>query len=129
MVLAISASLQELTRLYPWLDEAAQPDALPQKLLHFLHVTLEEAVVNVAMHAFPPGEVGSVTIEYVSDAEAVSLMVKDFGAPFDPTAEPAGGKTPEIGGKGLILLRHFCPDVSYRRDGEENQLLLRFPRG
>jgi anti-sigma regulatory factor (Ser/Thr protein kinase) len=128
-VLTLGASLQELTRLYPWLDEAAREDALPPKLLHRLHVTLEEAVVNVAMHAYPPGEAGSVTIEYVSDAEAVSLMVKDFGVPFDPTAEAVGGETPEIGGKGLILLRHFCPDVSYRRDGEENQLSLRFPRG
>jgi anti-sigma regulatory factor (Ser/Thr protein kinase) len=102
-------------------------------LLNRLHIALEEVVLNIAMHGNLPAEDAKIRIEYLSTAETISLAVTDPGETFDPTADPSPDRakniaTAEIGGKGLILLRHYCKDISYRRINNQNQLTLRFPR-
>jgi anti-sigma regulatory factor (Ser/Thr protein kinase) len=131
--LTIGTSHKDLATLYEWLDDAARPDALPAALLNRLHIALEEAVLNVAMHGDLPADDAKIAIEYLSAADSVTLAVTDSGKNFDPTAEPSPDRaatiaTAEIGGKGLILLRHYCKDISYRREAGRNQLTMRFPR-
>jgi anti-sigma regulatory factor (Ser/Thr protein kinase) len=132
VTLTIGTSHQDLATLYQWLDDAARPDALPAALLNRLHIALEEAVLNVAMHGELPAD-AKIAIEYLSAAATVTLAVTDSGKNFDPTAEPSPDRaatiaTAEIGGKGLILLRHYCKDIFYRREAGRNQLTMRFPR-
>ncbi len=133
MTLTIGTSNQDLATLYQWLDDAAQPDALSAALLNRLHIALEEVVLNIAMHGNLPAEDAKIRIEYLSTAETITLTVTDPGKTFDPTADPSPDRaatlaTAEIGGKGLILLRHYCKDISYRREAGRNQLTMRFPR-
>ncbi len=125
MELTISGAAADLARLYPWLDEAAGQDAIPDAVLQRLHVALEEAVVNVALHAFTGEGEEYMTITYQRDPGFATVTITDPGPEFDPVTGQAATDA-EIGGKGLILLRHFCKDVSYRRVAGQNQLTLRF---
>jgi len=122
-MLRLTTSPADLGRVYPWLDEAAAGDSLPEAFLARLHVALEEAVANIAMHA----DTDSFTLEYQADASKISLVVTDGGLPFDPN-EGQAKEDAEIGGKGLILLRHFCKDLEYQRVGGVNKLIMRFER-
>ena len=122
-----SANTDDLARVHPWLD--AETRHLPVAMRHGMGVALEEVVMNVTMHG---GSSGAITVVMVSSTDAATLIVEDSGRAFDPTAAPAQEPPTSLadarpGGLGLILLRHYCKDISYARVGERNRLTLRFP--
>lgn len=136
--LRIGDDPNSLASLYGWLDEAAQTAApamtLSAATLQAMHVALEEAVMNVAMHAFPAGTQDGIVVSLLASAEAAILTVEDDGPPFDPTRPAAASSAASLedaepGGLGLRLLRHYCPDIGYERDGGRNRLTLRFATG
>jgi serine/threonine-protein kinase RsbW len=131
-VLRIGVAVEELGRLYPWLDGAAAARKVPDATVQKMHIALEEAVLNVAMHAYGPDAAGEITIRLLASPGAASLVVEDAGPAFDPTsAQPrpraASLEEAEVGGLGLTLLRHFCNDIGYERTDDRNRLTLRFP--
>ena len=124
-MLRLTTSPADLGRVYPWLDDEAADDNLSEAFLARLHVALEEAVANIMMHA----QTGGFTLEYQSDAARVTLVITDEGLPFDPILAPVAARDEaQAGGKGLILLRHFCKDLHYERGAGVNRLTMRFER-
>jgi serine/threonine-protein kinase RsbW len=124
-----SANATDLDRLHPWLD--AEAGDLPTAIRHGISVALEEAVMNVAMHAFPAGESGEIAVALHAAPDGVTLVVEDTGREFDPTtapsaARPASLSEAEPGGLGLTLLRHYCDNIRYERVAARNRLTLRF---
>jgi anti-sigma regulatory factor (Ser/Thr protein kinase) len=131
-VLRIGVAIDELGRLYPWLDGEAAARKVPAPIVQKMHVALEEAVMNVAMHAYGPDVGGEITVRLLASPDAAALVVEDAGPAFDPTAaEPraraASLEEAEPGGLGLTLLRHYCSDIGYERTEDRNRLTLRFP--
>jgi anti-sigma regulatory factor (Ser/Thr protein kinase) len=131
-VLRIGTSEADIARVYPWLDEVAEPNRLPEKLLYSMHVALEEAVMNVVLHGYGSGEAGEVNISYQASAAAAVLEIADHGREFDPVTAEVPNRAMSLaeakpGGLGLGLLRHHCPDLRYQRDGGRNLLTLVFP--
>jgi serine/threonine-protein kinase RsbW len=126
--LRLGADMAGLARLYPWLEAAAA--GLPDKLRHDMHVALEEAVVNVAMHALPADARDGIVVRLERAAGPVLvgavLVVEDNGTAFNPVAAPDASGRDAPGGLGLKLLRHFCRDVRYERAEGVNRLTMRF---
>ncbi len=132
--LRLTSAVEDLGRLYPWLDEAAAEVKVPAALLPGMHVALEEAVVNAALHGFAPDAAGEITVRLRVEAGAAVLSVADNGAAFDPTTAPVRARADSLndetpGGWGLGLIRHFCPAAAYERCADLNHLTLRFPIG
>jgi anti-sigma regulatory factor (Ser/Thr protein kinase) len=130
--LRLGTDTAELARLYPWLETEAKARNLPPALLPGMHVAVEEAVANVALHAFGPDQPGEIAVLLSTSADGAAVVVADSGPPFDPGTvaapeRPASLEAAMPGGLGLTLLRHYCRDVSYRRIGGRNHLTLRFP--
>lgn len=128
-MLVISSAIEDLVRLWPWLD--AEAADLPRRMRHGMHVALEEAVMNVATYAFQPGDPGEIRVLLVRSAAAAMLVIEDSGYEFDPTkvapaTRPATLAEAEPGGLGLTLLHHYCRDIRYERAGVRNRLTLRF---
>jgi sigma-B regulation protein RsbU (phosphoserine phosphatase) len=129
--LRIGTLQSDLARLYPWLDELTAARGWPSRFMNGMQVALEEAVMNVAMHAFPPAQVGQIVITFEANDQTVTLVVEDDGLPFDPVAAEAVDprarlREVEPGGMGLTLMRHFCQDIGYERRDGRNRLTLRF---
>jgi anti-sigma regulatory factor (Ser/Thr protein kinase) len=129
--LRVTSTIADLARLYPWLDHAAT-GVVPAALLPKLHVVVEEAVANVAMHAFPQDEVGEITVQLRVEPDATVLTVEDAGAAFDSTAAAEPDRPTSLldatpGGLGLRLMRRYCSDITYERRDGRNRLTLRFP--
>jgi anti-sigma regulatory factor (Ser/Thr protein kinase) len=125
-----SGNESDLARLHPWFDNLAQ--GLPASVCHAMRVALEEAVMNVAMHAYPAGTAGEITVTLRLSPEAATVIVEDSGCEFDPVTpparpRPAGLPAAEPGGLGLTLLHHYCQDITRQRIGGQNRLILRFP--
>jgi serine/threonine-protein kinase RsbW len=130
--LHISTDSEDLARLHPWLDQATEAMNMPKATLNGMHVALEEVVMNIAMHGFPAGESGEVTIRLRVSQDAAVFVVEDAGRSFDPVVAPVSKRRAnlletEAGGLGLTLLRHYCRDIHYERAGDLNRLTLRFP--
>ncbi len=129
--LRISKAAEDLARLYPWLDEAAAAFALAPGLLEKMHVALEEAVMNVVMHADLPAAAPEILVSLHAGAGVVALVVEDGGQEFDPVAAPEKPRPKNLaeaepGGMGLKLLRRYCSAMAYERAAGRNRLTLRF---
>jgi anti-sigma regulatory factor (Ser/Thr protein kinase) len=130
--LRIGTSEPDLALVFPWLDEAIGVENVPERLLYSMHVVLEEAVMNVALHGYPPGQGGEMAIRLkISPGEAV-LEVEDAGLAFDPVSATVPNRAISLadakpGGLGLGLMRQYCPDLHYQRIGGRNLLTMRFP--
>ncbi|MBW4093056.1 MAG: ATP-binding protein, partial [Proteobacteria bacterium] len=85
-MLHLHTDTADLARLHPWLDRAATARALPQTMLHGMHVAIEEAVANVALHAFGPDQPGDIAVRLCAAPGVAALVVEDGGRPFDPAA-------------------------------------------
>lgn len=113
-----------LARLEAWLGAAGLPAAA---VLEW-RLVAEEALTNVFKYAgLAAGS--AVELELEADAEAVRLVVRDAGRPFDPLRQPA----PDLerpptqrgeGGLGLVLLRALADELVYERLGGCNVLRL-----
>jgi anti-sigma regulatory factor (Ser/Thr protein kinase) len=123
--LRITTAAADLARLYPWLDDAAAGLGIPSTLLARMHVALEEAVMNVVMHGFDAAEGQEILVRL---SAGPTLTVEDGGREFDPATAPLKETPPEDepGGLGLKLLRHYCPNLTYRRTAKRNILTMHF---
>ncbi|MDE8349714.1 MAG: ATP-binding protein [Acidocella sp.] len=131
-ILRITNAIADLSRLYPWFEDAAAKLGLPKPLVQKMQVVAEEAVMNVAMHAYAPGSEDKIEVRLSASQAIAELVVEDCGPAFDPLAvteqpRPASLAEAKVGGLGLNLLKRFCPDISYARLNGRNQLRLRFP--
>jgi len=131
-VLRIGTGQADVERVFPWLDEVAGPNQIPERLLYSMHVALEEAVMNVVLHGYAASEDGEVSIRFHASQGAAVLEVEDGGREFDPVTAELPSQAMSLtetkpGGLGLGLLRHHCPHLRYRREDGRNLLTLRFP--
>ncbi|HQT38453.1 MAG TPA: ATP-binding protein [Acidocella sp.] len=131
-VLRVTTALADLSRLYPWLEGAAARLGLPHPLVQKMQVVAEEAVMNVAMHAYAPGSGEAIEIRLSAASAVAELAVEDSGPEFNPlmAAEkprPASLVDAQPGGLGIKLVKRYCQDISYTRQNGHNLLTLRFP--
>ena len=104
-----------------WMAAWLAPRAVPADTVFAMRLCLEEVLANIAMH----GNSCGVSITLAEEPRRFILSIGDDGPPFDPvTADLPQGQ--EIGGNGLLLLRRYCSDLAYRREGERNRLTLGF---
>ncbi|HVY17270.1 MAG TPA: ATP-binding protein [Rhodopila sp.] len=127
--LRLTPALADLARVYPWLDQVAAGS--PAAVLSRMHVALEEAVANAALHGFPGGSDGHIVLRALRRGDLMVLEVEDDGIPFDPTqaavrARASRLEEAEPGGWGLGLIRAFTTSIGYERRGGRNVLRLGF---
>jgi anti-sigma regulatory factor (Ser/Thr protein kinase) len=125
-----SASADDLERLHPWFD--AVSGRLPPAIWHGMRVALEEVVLNAANHGFAANASGEITVQLQIGPLSAALCVEDPGRPFDPAKAPAHRPAAHLldappGQLGLVLLHHYCHDLTYERVGQRNRLIMRFP--
>jgi len=101
---------------------------LPFALAPKLELVLEELLVNVCSYAYGDGD-GDVELSLSAEDGALTLLIRDWGRPYDPltTQEPDLTLDVEergIGGLGVHFVRQMAREVSYRRDNEANELTV-----
>ena len=90
--------------------------------------SLDEVLSNVVRHGLRVGA-GEIDVTLVRDAGAVSAVVADTAAEFNPlmhpppdVAAPLDARQP--GGLGIALVRGLADDVRYERRGDRNVLTM-----
>ena len=86
--LQITTAQADLARLYAWLDDASARHNLPPSLLEAMHIALEEAVMNVAMHAILPADAPEILISFTAKGDVAELLIEDAGQEFNSVTAP-----------------------------------------
>jgi anti-sigma regulatory factor (Ser/Thr protein kinase) len=128
----LPASLDELSRVFELLDGAAEALSLPDERRGVVALVVEEAFVNVCRHAYRGRAEGAVTVRLRGHLGELAVELRDTGPAFDPIQEAPKPKLDATieerrpGGLGVELMRRMTDEIRYRRDGEENVLVMVF---
>ncbi len=113
------SDLPRLAELRHFVSETARrawPDA-PPDLVAEIELALQEAAVNVVLHAYRSQPGRPIYADLEIDDEKLALTLTHEGDDFDPAAVPApdfdGSRT---GGFGVHLIRETMDEVYYLHD-------------
>ena len=126
--LTVAADFTSLEPIRQFVLEAARAAARPEDQFAKLELVLEEIVVNVMRHAYPPGATGSVEVGCACDRpQHLCVQVRDTGKPFDPLSHPEVNLNVPLeerpfGKMGIFLVKRLAESISYQRTDGRNVL-------
>jgi serine/threonine-protein kinase RsbW len=131
--LTIPAHVSRLTEFCAFVRQGAEAAGLSDAQKDQLDLILEELFMNIARHAYAPGE-GEVEVGYVADPGRLQVRISDAGHGFNPlAADPPDFSVPladrPIGGMGIFLVRTLAGSLQYQREGGHNLVSFVFPAG
>lgn len=127
MRLRVPISQEGLTAALDAAETWAEAQAIPPAQALRLRLVAEELLANLTEHArWPDLPAGAMPpealVELAWEEGALSLVLTDGAAPFDPRHAPApAAPTLEgnaVGGLGLALVRRMSQRLDYGRDAE-----------
>jgi serine/threonine-protein kinase RsbW len=127
--LVLPARMDNLRTFVEATKEAAVRAGLPPDKIFNLEVALEEALVNIMYYAYKDGA-GEIRLVCRTCERGLFVMeITDTGHPFDISAVPPPNLASDvderrIGGLGIHLMKTLADEISYRREGEKNILVL-----
>ncbi|MBI3928357.1 MAG: SpoIIE family protein phosphatase [Armatimonadetes bacterium] len=128
--LRLANDLGELDRLAERLEAFAEQAGVSPKELFRLNLAIEELFTNIVHHAYRDEHRHEIELHVSVEDGRLELMVRDDGVPFNPFEEAAvpdveaGAEDREVGGLGVHLVKSMFTELHYRRDGEENVLVV-----
>ncbi len=127
--LHIKNELEQLTRLYEFLDLQASTYGLEEQLSMQIKLALEEVVTNVILYAYPDKKDQDIRIDMNYRDGLLTIVITDNGTAFNPLEmkEPDITLPPEerpIGGLGIYLVKQLMTEVIYTRSSGKNILTM-----
>lgn len=129
--LRIKNDTSELSVMNRFLEEAGEELELSTPFMMSLNLVLEEAVSNIIFYAYVGQDVkDAVDISLLLEGGMLTVVVKDHGVPFDPTAKEdpditLSAEERPIGGLGIFLIKKIMDEVSYRREDGQNVFIMK----
>ena len=130
--IALRHDRSEMQRLSDWIDRRVEALALGPAGANAVRLCLEEAVLNIIVHNYPPADPAVVIRAWLGRSDGrLTIRIEDCCAPFDPLAvqapvRPGSLADAPIGGLGIPLMRRFASAMEYRREDGANRLVLLF---
>jgi len=133
--LTIRGDTWDARRASVWLASVALAQNVPREQIVRLDHCLDEALANVIAHGGPTALASPVRLQFgVRRSEGMctaELAVADAGVAFDPSRyspepapRPASLAEAKPEGLGLVMIRNFSDDLSYRRSEGRNHLTI-----
>ncbi|MBQ4515132.1 MAG: ATP-binding protein [Anaerolineaceae bacterium] len=130
-VLKIPAEIEKLDDVLLFVDTQLESVDCPLKTQMQLDVVVEELFVNIAHYAYE-GKSGDAIISMLFNKETseVEIEFKDSGIAFDPLAKAdpdvtLSAEDRQIGGLGIFMVKKNVDFIDYRRENDQNILVIR----
>lgn len=129
LALELMADMAELERLNDAIESFGETNHWSPKSLFQVKLTLEEVVTNTLSYGFNGQQGQRILLRLIQEDQHLTIEVADNGVAFDPLQKPppdlgASLEDREVGGLGVYLVRQMMDSVTYRRNGEWNQLRM-----
>ncbi len=127
--LYIKNELEQLTRLYEFLNQQATAYGWEEQLLMQIKLAVEEVVTNVILYAYPGKKDQDIRIDMSLENGLLTIVITDNGIAFNPLEreEPDISLPMEerpIGGLGIYLVKQLMTNVTYTRSSKKNTLTM-----
>jgi anti-sigma regulatory factor (Ser/Thr protein kinase) len=124
--LIVEAKVENLDEVLDFI--ASDTEELPIKIQTQLAITVEEIFVNIAHYAYNP-KIGAAQIRMHGDEKNITIEFEDSGMPYNPLEKEApditlSAEEREVGGLGIFMVKEMMDQVSYRREGDRNILVV-----
>ena len=127
--LYIKNELEQLTRLYAFLDRQAGVYKLEELLSMQIKLALEESVTNVILYAYPDKKDQDIRIDMSCENKRLTIVITDTGIAFNPLERQEPDLTLSleerpIGGLGIFLVKQLMTEVTYSHSDGKNILTM-----
>ncbi|MBS3905007.1 MAG: ATP-binding protein [Simkania sp.] len=129
---SFQARKEYLAHMIAWVHERIQNMAFQETDRLKIELAMEEALVNIIMHAYPYHSTRAILeiVILLRANQSVEFTILDKGRPFNPLLQ--AGKLHihidlekrEEGGLGILFMRHCMDEVHYQRQHPFNILTL-----
>jgi anti-sigma regulatory factor (Ser/Thr protein kinase) len=128
--LALHNELSELATIRGPVEEFLSHHSVSPSASYSVDLAIQEILTNIIKYAYPEGGHHEIKVSLAIEGAQVVVEFEDDGIAFDPSSfdeqAPDGDLSERrVGRLGLPLVREFVDDLSYRRDGEHNRLVVR----
>ena len=129
-VLNIRNDIQSLPLVNEWIEQCCEEAGLGLDWVMKFQLVIEEMVSNVIFYAYDSQQqAAAIELRFTWEAGTVSILLRDWGKPFDPTAKEDPDITLSvddrpIGGLGIFMVKQLMDEVRYERVGSSNLLTL-----
>ena len=129
-VLNIRNDIQSLPLVNEWIKQCCEEAGLGLDWVMKFQLVIEEMVSNVIFYAYDSQQQeAAIELRFTWEAGTVSILLRDWGKPFDPTAKEDPDITLSvddrpIGGLGIFMVKQLMDEVRYERVGSSNLLTL-----
>jgi serine/threonine-protein kinase RsbW len=127
------AKFDQLDPIREFVARAARDAGMDDQDVYSVELCMDEACSNIIEHAYEGEVSGEIECTCDSDDDALTIIIRDHGRPFDPSSVPdpdldAALADRPIGGLGVYLMRKLMDDVRFERLGESGNLLTMVKR-
>jgi len=131
--LTVSSRTENLSRIADFVHRVAEAWGLSERETYAISMAVDEACTNVMQHAYGEEE-GPIEITFRREGDDYTVVIRDQGRPFDPSAVPepdleAPLEEREIGGLGLFFMRQLMDSVRFEFDPEQGNVLTMVRHG
>ena len=129
-VLNIRNDIQSLPLVNEWIEQCCEEAGLGLDWVMKFQLVIEEMVSNVIFYAYDSQQQeAAIELRFTWEAGTVSILLRDWGKRFDPTAKEdpditLSAEDRPIGGLGIFMVKQLMDEVRYERVGSSNLLTL-----
>lgn len=129
LIMTRAAQLDALSAFRNFIANACEQLKIRDEVSFELQLACDEAAANVIKHGYAGMNPGSIMLELCPGHKRISMILSDFGHPF----EPAETQAPDVNalledlpttGFGLYFIYRTMDEVSYYTDEQGNHLVL-----
>jgi anti-sigma regulatory factor (Ser/Thr protein kinase) len=128
MKMEVHATPEEVMRAVEALREFGRVKQLPDNVVFGLALALEECGCNIVQHALGRDARRKFQVAVECRSAQILIELRDAGPEFDVTGftkpRAPAHEDEAIGGWGIPIVRRYTDAIQYRREGNENVLLL-----
>ena len=126
--ITVKSELIEIERVRSFLAEALKGFDLSEEAYYLIELSLLEMCINIVRYAYP-GEKGDIFLKIWNEGQNLFFEIRDRGIPFDPREAPVPDiqemvNQGQTGGLGIFLSRQLMNGFEYRREDNQNILVM-----
>jgi len=124
----VKSELIEIEKIRIFLEETLKDLDLSEEVYYLIELSLLEMCINIVRYAYPE-EKGDIVLKIWEQDEKIFFEIRDWGIPFDPRKTPEPDieemvNQGQTGGLGIFLSRQLMNGFEYRRENNQNILIM-----
>jgi anti-sigma regulatory factor (Ser/Thr protein kinase) len=131
--LSFAGRFDSLAAISEFVGRAAEAASLDERAVYEVQLAVDEACTNIIKHAYGGEGHGDIEITCRINGEGLTVTLRDYGRPFDPTTVRPPNlhgdlEDRNLGGLGLYFMRQLMDEVRFEFTPDSGNVLTMVKR-